>query len=387
MKRTTKSWNRWGWVAAAWLAAVLGCGSGAGGAEPFSADQLQGKKIAVRVFAGNAAAADRLKTAQSRLEEILADVGAAVLDEDKAKELSDVDKILEDPTAFVTAEFLLEIAEKFKIDGILVAHVSADVVPGLADYFSATAHADLRFLDNATAQVRSYSAPPMGARGAPPSDGLTPDSAEINAVQRAIDSVCDAMGLPLTERIRSKSIDVTLAAPVPLAGGAADFAPPENERALAELATLESQTWRKESPSCTMRAPAGDLAAVGGYIADTDWHRRPERLYGSRLHVVDVATRQTLLQFECSPVEMKTRDEPNTKKILVGMFVGGWRYLCAATGNHVFMWDVETGRNVAKLPLSGEPTGMAYVAGADGNGIALRTARGDWLCRIVRENP
>ena len=37
----------------------------------------------------------------------------------------------------------------------------------------------------------------MGARGAPPSDGLTPDSAEINAVQRAIDSVCDAMGLPL----------------------------------------------------------------------------------------------------------------------------------------------------------------------------------------------
>jgi len=386
MKRTTKSGCRWEGVAAAWLAAMLWCGSGAGGAEPVSADQLQGKKIAVRVFAGNAAAADRLKTAQSRLEEILADAGAAVLDEDKAKELSDVDKILEDPTAFVSAEFLTEIAEKFKIDGILVAHVTADVVPGLADYFSATAHADLRFLDNATAQVRSYSAPPMGARGAPPSDGLTQDSAEINAVQRAIDSVCEAMGLPLAERIRSKSIDVTLAAPVPLAG-AADFAPPENERALAELATLESQTWRKESATCTMRAPAGDLAAVGGYIVDTDWHRRPERLFGSRLHVVDVATRQTLLQFECSPVEMKTRDEPNTKKILVGMFVGGWRYLCAATGNHVFMWDVETGRNVAKLPLAEEPTGMACVTGAEGTGLALRTARGDWLYRMVRQNP
>ena len=387
MKRLTRSWCRWEGVAAAWLVAVLGCGLGADAAEPFSADQLQGKKIAVRVFAGNAGAADRLKTAQSRLEEILADAGAAVLDEDKAKELSDVDKILEDPTAFVTAEFLLEIAAKFKIDGILVAHVTADVVPGLADYYSATAHADLRFLDNATAQVRSYSAPPMGARGAPPSDGLTPDSAEINAVQRAIDSVCESMGLQLAERIRCKAIDVTLAERVPLAAGAADFAAPENERSLAELASLENQTWRKESATFTARSPAGDLVAVGGYIADTDWHRRPERLFGSRLHVVDLATRQPILKFECSPVEMKTRDEPNTKKIIAGMFVGGWRYLCAATGNHVFMWDVETGRSIAKLPLAEEPTGMAYVAGATGNGIALRTARGDWLYCIVRQNP
>ena len=139
--------------------------------------------------------------------------------------------------------------------------------------------------------------------------------------------------------------------------------------------------WRTETPTCTARAPAGGLAAVAGYIRDTDMHRRPERLYGSRVHVVDAAAGRALLVFECSSTEELAK---NTKQVLACAFIGGWRYLCAATGNHLFLWDTENGREIAKLPVPGEPVGLAWAPDETGGGIVLQTRNGTWFYRLMR---
>ena len=345
---------------------------------------LRGKKIAVRVFAETEAAKECADTARSRLEEILADNEIAVLDEEKTKELSDVDKILEDPTAFVTAEFLVEMAEKFRIDGLMAVCLSAEVGPGLADYHSAAAHADVRFIDNGTAQVRSFSPPPMGTRGFPASEGSARSSALLNAAQRAVEEACGLAGLRIDERTRCKSVEIQLVQGAPYRGAAIRVDKRENDRSLWPLAALEDEMWRTETPTCTARAPAGGLAAVAGYIRDTDMHRRPERLYGSRVHVVDAAAGRALLVFECSSTEELAK---NTKQVLACAFIGGWRYLCAATGNHLFLWDTETGREIAKLPVPGEPVGLAWTPDETGGGIVLQTRNGTWDYRLMRRSP
>jgi hypothetical protein len=162
------------------------------------------------------------------------------------------------------------------------------------------------------------------------------------------------------------------------------FAKTENEKELWNLAPLENQAWRKEEVTCTTRSPGGGLAAVAGYIRDTDFRRRPNRLYGSRMHVVDTEAKSALLVLECSPVEIKPREEPNTKQILTAAFVADWRYLCAATGNHVFLWNTETGKLIARLPLSAEPSGMAFKTDESGTSVFLQTRKDVLQYRIER---
>jgi len=349
-----------------------------------SAGFLQGKKVAVTVFAQNDQAKGLTKTAQSRIEEVMADNDVAVLDEQKAHELNDIFKTLEDPGAFVTAETFVENAKKFDIQGILAVYTTVEVVPGLADYFSATAHADIRFVDSATAKVRAISTPPMGIRGAPPSDGLTSNSAAMNAVQRAVDSAARLAGFEIAELTRAKSVDLALSDPTVYADGGVGFVKPDNEQALWDLASLEKQTWRTEEVTCTARAPAGGLAAVAGYIKDTNFRRRPERLYGSRVHIVDVANRKRVLCLDCSPVEMKSRQEPNTKQVLALTFVRSWRHLCAVTGNHVHFWDVERGVELARVPVPEEPTALCVVNNDREVWIVIRTKKGSWKYPIIR---
>ncbi len=352
--------------------------------ETVSIKFLQGKKIAVAIFAQNAQAESLVKAAQSRMEEILADHDIAVLDEKKTNELKDVFKTLEDPGAFVTAETFIENSGKFDIDGLLGVYLSVEIVPGIADYFSATAHADIRFIDNQTAQVRAISTPPMGRRGMPTSDGLTRNSASINAVQRAVDSACSLTGFEIAEWTRTKSVELKLVGPTPYTGDRLVLPKPQNERGLWPLAAFENKEWRAEEASCTALSAGGGLAAIGGYITDTDFRRRPPRLFGSRIHVVDTEARKPVITFACSTVEMKGRDEPNTKKVLACLFAGSWRYLCAVTGNHVFMWDIEKGSEISKLPLASEPAAMTLVSDDTGSSILLQTRKGVFRYGIVR---
>jgi hypothetical protein len=364
----------------------------AAGEEPASLKALKGKRVAVTVFAQTTNATPYARSAQARLEEALGDNDIKVLDEAKTRELRDVCKTLEDPAAFITAETFIENAKKFEMEGVLGVYLSTEVVPGPADCFSATAHVDLRFIGSEDARVASFATSPMGTRGSPSSEGVTPDSATINAVQRAIDSACTLTGLRLTELTRPKSVDLGLAEPTRTEAAGFVFAAPAKDPTLAKMPLLEKQHWRVEEVTCTATAPAGGLAAVAGYISDTtsSGGMGPgalRRLYGSRIHLVDTIAGKTLLSFVCSPVEASTREEPNTKRVLHCAFVGGWRYLCAATGNHVLLWDTEKGVEISRRVVPGEPTGLAIEAGPAGNAVIIRTKRGNWRYGIVRARP
>ena len=127
-------------------------------------DQMQGQKTAGVVVALNPAADRFKKNALSRMENILIDNAVDVLDRDKAEELKDVFKTLEDPGAFVTAETFVENAEKFDIKGLIAVYLSVDVAEGLVGYYTATAQADIRAINEEDARVEAMTTFPMGHR-------------------------------------------------------------------------------------------------------------------------------------------------------------------------------------------------------------------------------
>jgi len=53
----------------------------------------------------------------------------------------------------------------------------------------------------------------MGAPGHPPSDGLTRNSAVINAVQRAVDNACHKLGFELIDPATPRSVRLSLDGP------------------------------------------------------------------------------------------------------------------------------------------------------------------------------
>jgi hypothetical protein len=350
--------------------------------------KLAGEKVAVVVFAQNETAERLCKNALSRLEGVLADNDITVLDREKAGELKDVFRTLDDPGAFVTAETFVENAGKFDIKGLAAIHLSADVRPGLADYFTATAHADVRFVSEQDAQVVSLTTTPMGAPGRPPSDGLTENSALINAVQRAVDDAAGKMGLEIMDPALPRSVQLELQGPT--SPPAADWprGKPEKDTSLGQFASLDDATWRKEEITCTAKAPGGALAAVAGYISDTDMHRRPPRLYGSRIHLVDLEMKREITALDCHPVEKKTSREKGTKKVLACTFLDNWRYLVAVTGNALFMWDTERGVLLSSLDFASplKSAALGFVRGEEGLYVLI-DARGKsrLAYRIVRK--
>ncbi len=319
------------------------------------AASVSGQSIAAIVYAQNKAAEPFLKNAQSRLESTLTDNGITVLDRSRADALRTAAPTLEDPGGFVTAEWFVENAGKFEIKGLLTLYLSADSTPGLADYHSATAHADIRFISETDARVSALTTTPMGAPGSPPSDGLTADSALINAVQRAIDNACGKMGMQLMDPVRPRAVKLDLQGPIQAQVAAKDL-PMSDPKKLAAAAKLEKAKWRAEDPTAAAHAPAGKLAALGGYIVDTDFHRQPPRFYGSRVHLVDLESNRELMTFDCHPVGKKDPGEKGDRKILACAFVASWRYLAAVTGSSLFFWDTERGQLMTKIDL---PNGIA----------------------------
>jgi len=356
-------------------------------AQPTFRDKISGHKTAVVILAQNFMAERYTKNALSRIEGIFLDNAIEILDKDKAEELKNVFKTLEDPGAFVTAETFVENAEKFAIKGLVAVYLSVDIIKGLAGYYSATAQSDIRFIDEADAKVGALTTFPMGAPGRPPSDGLTQQSAAINAVQRSIDDVCLKLGLEIMDPATPRSVRLSLEGPHALSVITNTVRTSEDDASLSRYAVLEKQKWRGEEITSSVKAPAGALGAVGGYIIDTDFRRRPQRLYGSRIHLIDLESRKEINNFECHPVEKKTSREKGTKKILDCMFVQNWRYLSAVTGNRLFLWDTERGNLLASLDLT-KPIKKAklFLSQEDGqNYLVVDTGRKAFAYRIIRK--
>jgi hypothetical protein len=352
-------------------------------------DQLTGKKVAVVVNSQNATADRYIKAAHSRMESILSDNAIIALDREKVEDLKDVFKTLDDPGAFVTAEDFVENAAKFKIAALVAIYLYVDTQPGLADYFSASAHADIRFIDENDAKVTAISVLPMGTPGRPPSDGLTQSSAAINAVQRAVDDACDQLGLdnldPATPRL------VRLDLENPIDGSSLTIAPRASEQnnTLADYAKLEDQRWRAEEVTSTVSAPAGALGAVAGYIIDTDFRRRPRRLYGSRIHLIDNHLKREIQILDCFDVEKKRPGEMGERKILDCMFVSSWRYLAAASGGRLFFWDTEKGRLLASPVLQSalKSVQLGLARTSNDHYLVVDSGKQKWAYRIITAKP
>ena len=221
--------------------------------------KLQGMKTAVVVYALNPLAESFNKNALSRIEGILYDNEIEVLDRKKAEELKDVIKTLEDPGVFVTAETFVENAEKFDIKGLVAVYLNVDIAKGLVGYYSATAQADIRYIDEADAKVESLTTIPMGAPGRPPSDGLTKNSAAINAVQRAVDEAFARLDLEIMDPATPRSVRLSIEGPVSVSPSISIQRTSTSDSALSRLARLEKKRWRAEKVTCTTRAPAGAL--------------------------------------------------------------------------------------------------------------------------------
>ncbi len=349
--------------------------------------KLAGEKVAVVVYAHDETAESFRRNALSRLESIFADNDIIVLDQDKADELKDVFHTLDDPGAFVTAEMFIENAGKFDIAGLAAIHLTADAGPGLSDYFTATAHADVRFISEESADVTSLTTTPMGAPGRPPSDGLTERAALINAVQRAVDDAAAKMGLEIMEPATPRAVRLALEGPVALLAGDLPSRKSSVDDGLVALASLDGSTWRKVEATCTARAPAGSMGAVAVYIQDTDMHRRPPRLYGSEIHLVDTELRREIATYECHPVAKKSRKEKGKKEVLDCVFIQSWRYLAAVTGNTLFLWDTERGVLISEVALDSSPKSavLHFVWGAEGAFVVVDSGRKQAAYRLVRQ--
>jgi len=312
----------------------------------FSADyqELSFEQVAVMVFPNTGDATRMKRAAQTRIESILLDNGITVLDREKSEDLKSVWKKLEDPGYFITAEDFVDNASGYDIDGVIRLYLNAEATSGLSGFHTATAQADIRFVDS-DAQVQAYTTVPMGVPGVPPSDGLTRNAALVNAVQRAVDEAAGKTGLEIIDYARPRSISYALQGPVEVSLKVHGV--PENEESLAAMADIVNQTWTREEVTTTCRAPSGDLAAVGGYIRETSMGMR--RSYYSKIHLVDTTENKEIANFDTTTAKKKGRQ--GDQKLLDCEFITSWRYLAGVTGLQLFLWDTERGVEMSSVQL------------------------------------
>jgi len=339
--------------------------------------------VAVMVFPANEAAKALAGSAQTRLEQILNENDIEVTDRDESKKIKSVWKKLEDPGYFVTADDFVKNAGSYQLDGIVRVYLSADSQPAPGGFFSATAQADVRLVDE-HAKVASQVSFPMGAPGRPPSDGLTAQAALLNAMQRAIDEAAGSLGLTVNQPASPRAMRFAFEGPV---------APPANATALPRdarnlkadfvaLAELSNGRGKFESITCTAKAPGGDVAAVGGSVISQrrgsasrgpsmsgdpsslgrggrpDFQVRApedrgvgEREFGSRVHLVDLGQQREITVFQTQEVGRKAREQRGSSEVLDCLFVHSWRYLAAVTGDLLSLWDTERGLQLSEVLL------------------------------------
>ncbi|EGI76951.1 hypothetical protein [Hylemonella gracilis] len=310
------------------------------------------RKVAVLVYAPPALPAAHTRIAQTRLEQILADNGLTVLDREQADKLKQGWGRLQDPGALITAEEFVANASKYALDGVYRVYLDTGVVRGVAGLYSATALSDIRYVGE-DAQVRAAASPPMGVKGLPPSDGLTESAAVSNAVQRAVDATAQALGLQVLDYTNPRLFSVRLQA-VPTVG--ADYraeprpAPLSAADPALKRVKLADGDWLSEEITCAQPSPDGKMVAVGGYIRKTQLlGGRPQRTYGSTVHVLDLGADKEVATFVSAPVSDRTRDEQGGGKVLDCLFLSGWRYVAAITQSKLFLWDTERGAVMSEI--------------------------------------
>lgn len=319
---------------------------------PFSAqavlqiggEQVSFEQVAVMVYATTPDAKQMQRSAQTRIESILLDNGITVLDQDKADDLKNVWKRLEDPGYFITAEDFVENAGQFDVDGLIRLYLNAEATTGMAGFYSATAQADIRFVDK-DANVEAYTTIPMGVPGKPPSDGLTRNAALVNAIQRAVDEAASKTGLEIIDYAKPRTLSFDFSGPVDI-----KFKVDTVKRELHDFsayASLANKTWTNEEVSITCKAPSGELGAVGGYIRETSSGMR--RTYTSMIHLVDLAEKKETGTFDSTAGKKKGRS--GSVELLDCLFINNWRYLVAVSGLELFLWDTERGILMSSVGL------------------------------------
>lgn len=312
------------------------------------------KTVAVIVYAQGADQEEKIVTrvAQTRLEQILGDNGVTVLDQEKSQELKKSWKKLEDPGFLLTAEDFVKTAQKYKIDGIYRVYLKAQAVAAPEQFFTATAHADLRFV-NEDAKVTAVSPIPMGTVGNPPSDGLTASSAMTNAVQRAVDSSLEKAGYKIGDAVAPRKLNFELK-PVDVAAIGALDASAAMRRIPADPKQLPSSLLRNNEADATERttdelvclAQSPDKAMIAAGIR-VRVQRRMNLIWNTTMRLVDAAENKLVVEFD---VDKGARR--GTTNMLDCMFVNNWRYLAAVTGNTLVMWDTERGTVVSQIDLA-----------------------------------
>jgi hypothetical protein len=310
-------------------------------------------RVAVMVYPTSEAAKPLATSAQSRLEQILNDNGVEVTDRDEAKKIKSIWKKLEDPGYFVTADDFVKNAGSYQLDGIVRVYLSADSAPAPGGFFSATAQADVRLIDE-DAKVQAQVSFPMGAPGRPPSDGLTTQAALLNAIQRAIDEAAGSLGLEISQPASPRAMKFDLEGPVdaPAQAMAQARNPRDLKAGYVALARLTSGRNTHEKATCADRAPGGDVGVVGGSL--NTLARGPhgmEMHFGSRVHLVDLAQSREITVFETRALGRKPKEHRGTSQVLDCLFVHSWRYLAAVTGDVLSLWDTERGINLSEVLL------------------------------------
>jgi hypothetical protein len=306
-------------------------------------------QVAVAVYANDAASKKYERAVQAKMETILSDAGLTVLDEEKAKKLKTGWVDLADPGKLITAEDFVRNAGKYEVSKVYRVSFSGGVNNALDLFYTATASAQLRVIDS-DAKVKSASSAPMGIKGFPPSDALTADAALINALQRAMDSVAEASGLPVSVPTIAKSIPLTLeaqTATVPLTP--LERKEDSTKGAWTKGAKLfDDGGWTIEEPACTAVSDDGQVGVLGGYT-------RARRGYGGRLHLIDVATAKEFTLFTVHELGPRLSGENGTSEPFACQFLGNWRYLVAMTGNRIACFDVERGQETCNIAYSNGP--------------------------------
>lgn len=343
--------------------------------------ELQMKQVAVVIFPQDKVAKRYVNSAQTRLESILADNGVTILDQKKAASLKNVWKKLEDPGYFITAEDFVKNAGKYEIDGVMRVYLRAESTKTVGQFFSATALADMRLVDE-EAQIKSFVTVPMGVPGRPPSDGLTESSAIANAVQRAIDEAAGNVGLQVMDYTNPKLLKFNLDGPHPYnEAGKLEIARSTSTEAV-NFANMKHTGWVEETVSCQDADRSGNFSVIGGYVFSKKFGRFN---YWSELHLVDVKNGKEVLTFGPLQKEVSQR---GTSKVIDCMFVKNWRYVVALTENQLFMWDTERNVVVSSTTLEARiPDGrLAYLDNrADGDWIVINSEGSNTGFKLVRE--
>ena len=308
------------------------------------------EKVAVVIYGQNASAKPYLRVAQTRLEQLLNDNGAVVIDQAKAEELKKSWKQLSDPGALITAEDFVENAGRFKISGIYRVYLGLGKSVGLSSIFTATAVADIRFIGE-DAQVKSSASAPMGTKGMPPSDGLTESAAINNAIQRAVDVAAEKFGFKVMDVTNPRLVHFSLKSVPAVAADATEVASPpllSVEDDIVKYARLKSDDWTSEEPTCVRSSPDGRMGAVGTYIMSTSFDfGRLSRTYASALHIVDEDARNEVEHFDVSIKD--PRYQKGGSKITDCRFLQTWRYVAAVSQSHLIFADTERGVELGRV--------------------------------------